>query len=131
MNDERVQVPEDAEAIRTYGLGPLAEFGGMFHENGMQVVLFTASVSEHEAALRLLLAHPETVEVRVCKRSWQDILEDNNRVAHVLFRDHPHPQVHSAGIGMECGEFVIRVGVHPYTADWPRRFAANWHRSRS
>lgn len=99
-----------------------ADYGGMYHDGDLLVVLFTGNLSQHEAALRVRLAQPDRVAVLPASRTQADLVAANERLQRLLMaRDGDAPEVHGVGIGHDRSGFAIVVSVDPYSTEVARR----------
>ena len=115
------QLHDDLELVQRYGRDEAADhFGGCYWDNEPPVTivaLFTAEVDRHRTVLRSRVTQPAQLAVRVTPRTWPQVQADNEEIAALLLTTRTEPGVHSVGIGLREGRFVVCVDIEPYTAE--------------
>ena len=123
----RHQLRDDLELVQRYGRDEAADhFGGCYWANEPPltiVALFTAEVDRHRTVLGSRVAHPARLAVRATPRTWRQVQADSEEVAAILLTTRTEPGVHSVGIGLREGRFVVCVDIEPYTAQRAARIA--------
>jgi hypothetical protein len=119
---EQDRLRGDAETIVQYAVNEaLEQFGGCYWHNNPPVhlvTLFTDDVERHRATLERRVVHPDRLDIRRCARSKQQVEQDNEEItATLLGRPELKAQLASVGIEMGEGNLIVRVGVHPSSAD--------------
>jgi hypothetical protein len=107
---------DDQSAVYDYA-SPRHEFGGLFHDGDVLVVLFTADLDRHEQAIRALSAEPDLIRVLPASRSWTEVTAANELIQSRLLGAAAHPAVTTVGIVVQDGQFAIGVGIWPHTAE--------------
>ena len=114
------QLRNDLELVQRYGREEAADhFGGCYWDNEPPVTivaLFTAEVDRHRTVLGSRVAQPARLAVRATPRTWRQIQADTEEIAAMLLTKGTEPGVHSVGIGLREGRFVVCVDIDPYTA---------------
>ena len=115
------QLRDDLELVRRYGRDEAADhFGGCYWDNGPLatiVALFTAEVDRHRTVLRSRVRQPARLAVRATPRTWRQVQADHEEIAAMLLTARTEPGVHSVGIGLRQGRFLVCVDIEPYTAE--------------
>lgn len=111
---------DDLEVVMRYGERVPQAYGGTFVDGHVVVVLFIEDVARHASVLRDLVSQPDRIRVEPTSRTWHDVLAAKEEVSRELLAA-PSFGVNSVGIGRRGHQFVILVGVHPYT---PQRAGA-------
>ena len=117
---------DEGRVINDYGARYPGEYGGAYRDQGQLVALFTRKLEQHLVRLRRRLPFPENLSVERALRPYREIERENEELQRRLLLEHRHPGVTVVGISMREGQFVIMVGIHPYTdaaADDVRRAA--------
>jgi hypothetical protein len=121
------QLRDDLELVQRYGRDEAADhFGGCYWGNEPLVTivaLFTAEVDRHRTVLRSRVTQPARLAVRATSRTWRQVQADNEEIAAMLLATRTEPGVHSVGIGLREGRFVVCVDLQPYTAERAARIA--------
>jgi len=121
------QLRDDLELAQRYGRDEAADhFGGCYWDNQPLltiVALFTAEVDRHQTVLRSRVTQPARLVVRATSRTWRQVQADNEEIAAMLLTTRTEPGVHSVGIGLREGRFVVCVDLEPYTAERAARIA--------
>ena len=121
------QLRDDLELVQDYGRDEAADhFGGCYWDNQPLltiVALFTAEVDRHQTVLRSRVTQPARLVVRATSRTWRQVQADNEEIAAMLLTTRTEPGVHSVGIGLREGRFVVCVDLEPYTAERAARIA--------
>jgi hypothetical protein len=115
------QLRDDLELVHRYGQDEAADhFGGCYWDNKPLVTivaLFTAEVDRHRTVLGSRVTQPARLVVRATPRTWRQVQADNEEIAAMLLTTRTEPGVHSVGIGLRAGRFVVCVDIEPYTAE--------------
>jgi len=115
------QLRDDLELVQDYGRDEAADhFGGCYWDNQPLltiVALFTAEVDRHRTVLRSRVTQPARLVVRATSRTWRQVQADNEEIAAMLLTTRTELGVHSVGIGLREGRFVVCVDLEPYTAE--------------
>jgi len=115
------QLRDDLELVQDYGRDEAADhFGGCYWDNQPLltiVALFTAEVDRHRTVLGSRVTQPARLAVRATPRTWRQVQADNAEIAAMLLTTRTEPGVHSVGIGLREGRFVVCVDLEPYTAE--------------
>lgn len=106
----------DADVAATYAAAQPG-FGGTYLDGDQFVVLFTDDAERHEHALRGLVEHPEGLTVRSTSRTLAEVRESAARVKDRLFHTGTAADISSVGIAVREGEFVVEVGLDPYSGE--------------
>jgi hypothetical protein len=121
------QLGDDLELVRRYGRDEAADhFGGCYWDNQPLVTivaLFTAEVDRHRTVLGSRVTQPTRLVVRATSRTWRQVQADNEEIAAMLLTTRTEPSVHSVGLGLREGRFVVCVAIEPYTAERAARIA--------
>jgi hypothetical protein len=121
------QLRDDLELVQRYGREEAADyFGGCYWDNQPPVAivaLFTAEVDRHRTVLRRRVRQPARLVVRATSRTWRQVQADHEEIAAMLLATRTEPGVHSVGIGLREGRFVVCVEIEPYTAERAARIA--------
>jgi hypothetical protein len=121
------ELRDDLELVQRYGRDEAADhFGGCYWDNEPLVTivaLFTAEVDRHQTVLRSRVRQPARLVVRATPRTWRQVQADNEEIAAMLLTTRTEPGVHSVGIGLRQGHFVVCVDIEPYTAERAARIA--------
>jgi hypothetical protein len=121
------QLRDDLELVQRYGRDEAADhFGGCYWDNQPPVAivaLFTAEVDRHRTVLRSRVRQPARLAVRATPRTWRQVQADHEEIAAMLLTTRTEPGVHSVGIGLREGRFVVCVDLEPYTAERAARIA--------
>jgi hypothetical protein len=121
------QLLDDLELVQRYGREEAADhFGGCYWDNqppGTVVALFTAEVDRHRTMLGSRVTQPARLTVRATPRTWQQVQADHEAISATLLTTRTEPGVHSVGIGLREGRFVVCVDIQPYTAEHAARIA--------
>ncbi len=121
------QLRDDLELVQRYGRDEAADhFGGCYWDNEPPVTivaLFTAEVDRHRTVLGSRVTQPARLTVRATPRTWRQVQSDNEEIAAMLLTTRTEPGVHSVGIGLREGRFVVCVDIQPYTAERAARIA--------
>jgi hypothetical protein len=122
------QLRDDLELVQRYGRDEAADhFGGCYWDNEPPVTivaLFTAEVDRHRTVLGGRVIQPARLAVRATPRTWRQVQADHEEIAAMLLTTRTEPGVHSVGIGLRQGRFVVCVDIEPYTAERAARIAA-------
>jgi hypothetical protein len=114
------QLRDDLELVQRYGRDEAADhFGGCYWDNEPPVTivaLFTAEVDRHRTVLGSRVIQPARLAVRATPRTWRQVQAENEEIAAML-TTRTEPGVHSVGIGLREGRFVVCVDIEPYTAE--------------
>ena len=117
----------DLELVQRYGREEAADhFGGCYWDNQPLVVivaLFTAEVDRHRTVLGSRVRQPARLVVRATPRTWRQVHADYEEIAPMLLMTRTEPGVHSVGIGLHQGRFVVCVDIEPYSAERAARIA--------
>ena len=107
-----IQDPYDKATVHAYGQSQAA-YGGMYWEGDTLVAMFTDELDAHRERLLPRLRVPERFRVASASRTFLQIKEANGRVRTKLLGDPtmPFPEICGVGIGMEDGQFVIKIWV--------------------
>ena len=112
---------DDLELVQRYGRDEAADhFGGCYWDNEPPVTivaLFTAEVDRHRTVLGGRVTQPARLAVRATPRTWRQVQADHGEIAAMLLTTRTEPGVHSVGIGLREGRFVVCVDIEPYTAE--------------
>ena len=115
------QLRDDLELVQDYGRDEAADhFGGCYWDNEPPVTivaLFTAEVDRHRMVLGSRVTQPARLAVRATPRTWRQVQADHEEIAAMLLATRTEPGVHSVGIGVRQGRFVVCVDIEPYTAE--------------
>ena len=115
------QLRDDLELVQRYGREEAAgHFGGCYWDNEPPVTivaLFTAEVGRHRTVLDSRVTQPARLAVRATPRTWRHVQADHEEIAAMLLTTRTEPGVHSVGIGLRQGRFVVCVDIEPYTAE--------------
>ena len=115
------QLRDDLELVHRYGREEAADhFGGCYWDNEPPVTivaLFTAEVDRHRMVLGSRVTQPARLAVRATPRTWRQVQADHEEIAAMLLATRTEPGVHSVGIGVRQGRFVVCVDIEPYTAE--------------
>jgi hypothetical protein len=115
------QLRDNLELVQRYGREEAADhFGGCYWDNEPPVTivaLFTAEVDRHRTVLRSRVTQPARLTVLATPRTWRQVQADNEEIAAMLLTTRTEPGVHSVGIGLREGRFVVCVDIEPYTAE--------------
>jgi hypothetical protein len=115
------QLRDDLELVQRYGQEEAADhFGGCYWDNKPPVTivaLFTAEVDRHRTVLGSRVSQPARLVVRATSRTWRQVQADHEEIAAMLLTTRTEPGVHSVGIGLRAGRFVVFVDIEPYTAE--------------
>jgi hypothetical protein len=121
------QLRDDLELVQRYGRDEAADhFGGCYWDNEPLVTivaLFTAQVDRHRSVLRRRVTKPARLAVRATPRTWRQLQADHAQIAAMLLTTSTEPGVHSVGIGLREGRFVVCVEIEPYSAEHAARIA--------
>jgi hypothetical protein len=121
------QLRDDLELVQRYGREEAANhFGGCYWDNQPPVAivaLFTAEVDRHRTVLRRRVRQPARLAVRATSRTWRQVQADHEEITATLLTTRTEPGVHSVGIGLHQGRFVVCVDIQPYTAERAARIA--------
>jgi hypothetical protein len=121
------QLRDDLELVQRYGRDEAADhFGGCYWDNEPLVAivaLFTAEVDRHRTVLGSRVTRPARLVVRATPRTWRQVQADHAEVAAMLLTTRTEPGVHSVGIGLREGRFVVCVDIEPYSAERAARIA--------
>jgi hypothetical protein len=109
-----VQNINDSNIAHDYALD-LPEYGGIFHDGDLLVVLMTANLAQHERELRRLVTEPDKIEVRPAARPWAAVSAGAERLSTQLPDADAAIDVTGVGIGVHDGEFIVTVGINPYS----------------
>jgi len=115
-----MQNSDDVEAVRAYGVGQAAEFGGIYFDGDTLVALFTHRPEWHLGELRPRLRRPFLFRTGETDRTWAAVMASNERVRHRLMDGSDFGAVHGVGITKVDGRFEIQVGVNPLDAEIER-----------
>ena len=113
----RFPAPVDDEPIGMWGES-VASFGGMYFTDGEEklVVLFTDDPELHREEVSRLTPVPERLILRRTSRSQAEINRSSEVVVDRLMTgSNPHPSVRTVGPTLDGDEWVITVGIDPYT----------------
>jgi hypothetical protein len=115
------QLRDDMELVQDYGRDEAADhFGGCYWNNEPPVTivaLFTAEVDRHRTMLRGRVTQPARLAVRATPMTWRQVQAEHEEIAAMLLTTRTEPGVHSVGIGLRQGRFVVCVDIEPYTAE--------------
>jgi len=121
------QLRDDLELVQRYGRDEAADhFGGCYWDNEPPVTivaLFTAELDQHRTVLGSRVTQPARLAIRATPRTWRQVQADNEEIAAMLLTTRTEPGVHSVGIGLREGRFVVCVDIEPYTAERAARIA--------
>jgi hypothetical protein len=121
------QLRDDLELVQRYGQDEAADhFGGCYWDNEppvTMVALFTAEVDRHRTVLGSRVTQPSRLVVRATPRTWRQVQADHEEIAAMLLTRRTEPGVHSVGIGLRQGRFVVWVDIAPYSAERAARIA--------
>jgi hypothetical protein len=98
----------------------VASFGGMYHTDGEEelIVLFTGDPELHRAEVSRHTPVPERLILRRTSRSQAEIHRSSEAVAiRLMTGSNPHPSVRTVGPTLDGDEWVITVGIDPYTEE--------------
>jgi hypothetical protein len=114
------QLHDDLELVQRYGRDEAADhFGGCYWDNEQPVTivaLFAAEVDRHRSVLHSRVTQSARLVVRATPRTWRQVQADHEEIAAMLLTTRTEPGVHSVGIGLREGRFVVCVDIEPYTA---------------
>jgi hypothetical protein len=113
----RFPPPIDAEPIGLWGES-VRSFGGMYYtEDGQRlVVLFTDDPELHRVEVSRLTSAPERLILRRTSRSRVEVDEANRAAQRKLLTGvTPHPSVVAVGMTLVGDEWVVHVGIDPYS----------------
>src|SRR4029450_623684 len=112
------QLRDDLELVEGYGRDEAAgHFGGCYWDNQPPVTivaLFTAEVDRHQMVLGRRVTQPARLVVRATPGSWRQLQADHEEITAMLLTTRTEPGVHSVGIGLRGGRFVVCVDIEPY-----------------
>jgi len=113
----RFPPPIDAGPITIWGESVASYGGGYYIDDGEKLVmLFTDDPESHRAELSRLMSAPERLVLRRTNRSQADVDKGNDAVLRVLMTGGtPHPNVISIGPTLDGDEWIIEVGILPYS----------------
>jgi len=121
------QLRDDLELVQRYGRDEAADhFGGCYWDNEPPVTivaLFTAELDQHRTVLGSRVTQPARLAIRATPWTWRQVQADNEEIAAMLLTTRTEPGVHSVGIGLRQGRFVVCVDIEPYTAERAARIA--------
>jgi hypothetical protein len=121
------QLRDDLELVQRYGRDEAADhFGGCYWDNEPPVTivaLFTAELDQHRTVLGSRVTQPARLAIRATPWTWRQVQADNEEIAAMLLTTRTEPGVHSVGIGLREGRFVVCVDIEPYTAERAARIA--------
>jgi hypothetical protein len=129
------QLRDDLELVVGYGRDEAAgHFGGCYWDNQPPVTivaLFTAEVDRHQMVLGRRVTQPARLVVRATPGTWRQLQADHEEITAMLLTTRTEPGVHSVGIGLRGGRFVVCVDIEPYTAQRTAHIAALCSPTRS
>lgn len=116
----------DADAATTYAAAQ-SGFGGTYFDGDLLVVLFTEDVERQRNALRTVVEHPEHLVVRATSRTLAEVRQSAARVRHRLLDPGDATDVSSIGLTVHADEFVVEVGLDPYSDERASQLRAAVH----
>src|SRR4030095_8485777 len=115
------QLRDDLELVQRYGREEAADpLGGCYWENERTVnivMLLTPELGRPRTVLGSRVTQPARLAVRATPRTWRQVQADHEKIAAMLLTTRTEPGVHSVGIGLRQGRFVVCVDLEPYTAE--------------
>jgi hypothetical protein len=106
----------DYEAATLYAES-VDSYGGSFYDDDADkiVLLFTGDPELHRAAIAQRTTTPEKFMLHRTSRSQAEITEASSQVVRLLLGKAELAEVTGVGPGLHGDEFVIEVGIDPYS----------------
>jgi hypothetical protein len=110
----RSEIDHQAAALYSESLD---SFGGSYYDEDADkiVLLFTGDPELYRDAIAQRTTTPERIVLRRTSRSQAEVDQASSRVVRLVMGQASLPQVNEVGPGLRGDEFVIEVGIDPYS----------------